>query len=150
MSEQLDLVHFMLLLLLFWLRDFKKMKKSEHVFAYLKRNFSIVPGAWEEPERGNQVKLEQLCPSYGHVQPPNYTPPALSPHYLETLRSCDPIYQPLLPIHLLSQMHRGRLHKKQSIHHLWVVRSFSFIPFAHSTTVFPIGRDSSSMWGWWL
>lgn len=90
--------------------------------------------------QAKEVKSEPLCPSCKHVQPPNCTPPAFSPHYPETLRSRDPIYQSLLPIHLLSQMHYRRLHK--SIHHLRVVRSFSFIPLARSTTLFPTGRTA--------
>lgn len=115
-----------------------------------------MPGARDEPENGNWVELERLCPSCWHVQPPNCTPPALSPHYPETLRSRDPIYQPLLPIHLLSQMHYGRLREQQSIHHLWGVRSPGFIPKGRSTTLFPAGGtaapyvadDYNSVAGW--
>lgn len=77
------------------------------VFQSIQQNvfmFPAMPAAQEQTEvRGNPG--EKTCRQ----------PTALfSSHYPETLSSCDPIYQPLFLIHLLSQMHYRRLHKHSS------------------------------------
>lgn len=64
--------------------------------------------------RNVTAALPQLGAACGR---PTAHPPVFSPHYPETPRSCDPIYQPLLPIHLLSQTRCGRLRQRRSIHH---------------------------------
>lgn len=91
--------------------------------------------------KGNEEKQELLCPSCRHVHTSSVFT-ALP----RNATSVWPTLQPLLLIHLLSQILYGRLHQQRSLHHLWVPRSWTVIRSACSPNL-SLLKGWSSAWG---